>query len=290
MATLKENINKATSDFDSIKTAIEEKGVEVPYGTDTREYADKIRAISYDPATVVPLTVTENGVYDAGKGGYNPVEVKVEQEIKPLTVEKNGVYEAEEGVGYSPVAVAIPRSLREYFKFKGTCRFFFYGQQQECIPDGLIEYSDLSDCSIATDMFAHSSKLKETPHLDMRSASNFNAAFLNCSAIEGIWFCNIKVSLQVASGDTYGHLLTVESLIHLIRELRNGSNQRILTIGNVNLAKLANVYVRLIDITDEMRAKDDLIDEKLPFEICESTDEEAMLIVDYAALKNWDIQ
>lgn len=243
--------------------------------------------ITKDP--VQPLEVTENGVYET-KGGYSPVSVSVKQEVKPLTIEKNGVYEAEKGTGYSPVTVAIPRSLREYFKYKDTCRFFFYGQPQDSIPDGLVDYSDLSDCTIASDMFAHSTKLKATPRLDMRSAGNFGSAFLNCSAIEGIWFCNIKASLQVASGETYGHLLTVESLIHLIRELRNASFQRILTIGNVNLAKLANVWVKPVEITDEMRAADDLIDEKLPFVLCESTDEGACLITEYAYFKNWLIQ
>ena len=148
----------------------------------------------------------------------------------------------------------------------------------------------MSDCTIAADMFAHSTKLKSTPRLDMRSAGNFGSAFLNCSAMEEIWLCNIKASLQVASGETYGHLLTVESLIHLIRELRNAGRSLILTVGNVNLAKLADVWVKPIEVTDEMRANDDLIDEKLPFVLCESTDEGACLITEYANYKNWLIQ
>lgn len=45
MATLKENINKAISDFDSIETAIEDCGVDVPYDTDTSEYGDKVREV-----------------------------------------------------------------------------------------------------------------------------------------------------------------------------------------------------------------------------------------------------
>ena len=46
MATLEENINQAIADFDAIEAAIKEQGVDVPNGTDTSEYADKIRSIS----------------------------------------------------------------------------------------------------------------------------------------------------------------------------------------------------------------------------------------------------
>lgn len=45
MATLKENINQAIADFDSIKEAIENKGVEVPNGTPTSQYGSKINEI-----------------------------------------------------------------------------------------------------------------------------------------------------------------------------------------------------------------------------------------------------
>jgi hypothetical protein len=48
------------------------------------------------------------------------------------------------------------------------------------------------------------------------------------------------------------------------------------------------VYVKTVEITDEMRAEDDLIDKKHPFEVCESTDEGAMLIKTYASsVKGW---
>lgn len=45
MATLEENINQAIADFDDIEAAIEEQGVEVPNGTDTKEYGNLIRSI-----------------------------------------------------------------------------------------------------------------------------------------------------------------------------------------------------------------------------------------------------
>jgi hypothetical protein len=58
-------------------------------------------------------------------------------------------------------------------------------------------------------------------------------------------------------------------------------------MASYNIDKLASVYVRLIEVTDEMRSEDDLVDEKKPFEVCNSTDEGAMLITDYVLTKNW---
>lgn len=46
MASLKENIQQAISDFDNIKAALEENDIEIPKGTDTKEYADKIRLLA----------------------------------------------------------------------------------------------------------------------------------------------------------------------------------------------------------------------------------------------------
>lgn len=46
MASLEENITQAISDFDDIEKAIEESGIEVPYGTDTSEYGNLIRQAS----------------------------------------------------------------------------------------------------------------------------------------------------------------------------------------------------------------------------------------------------
>ena len=45
MNSLEQNIAQAISDFDDIQAAITEQGVEVPEGTDTKEYGDLIRSI-----------------------------------------------------------------------------------------------------------------------------------------------------------------------------------------------------------------------------------------------------
>ena len=134
------------------------------------------------------------------------------------------------------------------------------------------------------------SLLEVIPAYDFRKVIYTNNIFRNCSNLKEIWIKNIPNTIQVASGDTYGHLLTVDSLVHLIQELIPPSlRQQTLTIGEINREKLTNVHIRLIEITDAMRAEDDLIDQKLPFEVCESTDEGAIPIIDYANSKNWNI-
>ena len=153
---------------------------------------------------------------------------------------------------------------------------------------------DTSKVSNIGGMFSGCKALTTVPQFDIKTAINMSAMFSNCKALTEIWIKNIKVNLQVGYGDGsssshYGHLLTVDSLVHLCYELCDTGSVKTLTVGTANRAKLADVYVRSIEITDEMRAEDDLIDEKLPFERCESTDEGATLISDYVTLKNWKL-
>ena len=138
-------------------------------------------------------------------------------------------------------------------------------------------------------MFYGCTNLVTIEEVDLRSATTVSYIFYNCTSLTNLVAKNIKVNLQVGSGTNYGHLLTVDSLVGLCYELRDTGSTKTLTVGSANLAKLASVYVRSIDITDAMRAEDDLIDEKLPFERCESTDEGATLIADYVVLKNWKL-
>ena len=149
---------------------------------------------------------------------------------------------------------------------------------------------DTSKVTNMNSMFYKCTKLTSVLSFDMRAVTYTSSMFNNCTNLTDCLLNNIKMNLQVGSGTTYGHLLTVESLLHLIKELVNVGSSRTLTIGTANLRKLANTYVKLIDITDEMRAEDEFIDQKLPFEVCESTDEGAMLISDYALSKLWTIK
>ena len=160
----------------------------------------------------------------------------------------------------------------------------------QCYALTTIPLIDTSNASAMSYLFNKCYALTTVPALDMRKAISVGSMFQDCTSLTECWLRNIKVNLQVGSGTSWGHLLTLESLLHLIKECRDTGSTKTLTIGTANMAKLANTYVRTIDVTDEMRAEDDLIDEKLPFEVCESTDEGAMLISEYVLLKNWQLK
>ena len=139
------------------------------------------------------------------------------------------------------------------------------------------------------DSMLYGTALTTVPAFDMRNVTTASSIVFNCKKITECWLRNIKINLQVGNGSSWGHFLTLESLLHLCKECRKTSSSLKLTVGTANLEKLANVYVKLIDITDDMRAEDDLIDEKYPFVQCESTDEGAMTIQDYMATKSWTL-
>lgn len=142
-------------------------------------------------------------------------------------------------------------------------------------------------------MFRDCTSLETVKNLDVRSGVMYNALmqmFNYCSKLTTLEIKNIRATLQIGSGTSYGHLLTLDSLIGIIGELIDTGSMLTLTVGTANLEKLANVYVKTITITDEMRAEDEFIDSKLPFEVCESTDEGATLITNYVGEKHWQLK
>ncbi len=153
---------------------------------------------------------------------------------------------------------------------------------------------DTSKVTNVSGMFTNAKKLETvTGTIDLYSATNNVSNFvLNCTNLKEIKLKNIKISLTLGSGSTYGHLLTVDSLVNTIKELwdySSGTKTYTLTMGNKNKAKLTSIYVKLITPTAEQIAADPYIESKMPCEVCESTGEGAMLITDYALAKNWNI-
>jgi hypothetical protein len=121
--------------------------------------------------------------------------------------------------------------------------------------------------------------------LDMKNV-NYSPTnmFYGCSKLTNLTLKNIKVDLTIGEGKSWGHLLTLDSLINTIKELVDTGSSKTLTMGSANLNKIANVYVRLTGEAEEVEGLT-----KVPCEVCESTDEGAMLITAYANSKNWTL-
>jgi surface protein len=152
-----------------------------------------------------------------------------------------------------------------------------------------------------TDMFCDCEKLTEIKGLDMSSippdAECTADMFENCLSLTDLRINNIN-ALELRIGGAsfkgkWGHLLSVESLIYILNELlpdnRNG-NTRTLYVGEDNLTKLGNVYVKLVDVTTEMETTDPRIHDKYPMVLCDSNDPDAMDIWGYIGYKNWNIE
>lgn len=155
-----------------------------------------------------------------------------------------------------------------------------------------IRLTNTSKNTTCYNMFSGCHSLKSIyGKLDMINVTSCSGMFDYTYKLENVTLANIKKSLQIGSGTKWGHLLTNESLINTFKELWDltGATSQKLTLSTTSKENIANIYVKLIDVTDEMRAEDEYIDNKKPCVVCESTDEGAMTLTEYAISKNWSI-
>ena len=242
------------------------------------------------------FTITQNGTYEGGiedgkQVGFNPVVVDVKADKSAVIKELIELRHGDAEYMFFDATSFTNESIKEYLKYDTTenaNNFNYFLRPGNKTALTVIPLFDTSNGERFRYFIDYANTIKVIPEFDFRSAIDLLDAVRYTFALEEMWIKNLKANFVVSRQD-YGTLLKVECLIHLIYHCRDTGSAKTLTIGSVNLAKLANVYVRLVDITDEMRAEDDLIDEKLPFEVCESTDEGAMLITEYALRKNWQI-
>lgn len=142
-------------------------------------------------------------------------------------------------------------------------------------------------------MFAGCQRLKNIlGTIDVVSVYNNTQMFNTCINLENVILKNIKINIQLGSGTSWGTKLTNESLINTIKELwdySSGTSTHTLTLSTTSKNNIANIYVKLVDVTDEMLAKDQYAGNKKPCVVCESTDDGAMTLTEYATSKNWAI-
>ena len=141
-------------------------------------------------------------------------------------------------------------------------------------------------------MGAINNNLEQVLGLDMYSCTKDTSLFGECEHLKELTIKNIRISI-VISTNRIAVNLSRNSLLGVAKELWDNSGSstaKTLTITNAHKTTLDGIYVKLIPITEEMRAEDPYIDNKKPFVECASTDEGAMTVSNYITVeKNWTI-
>jgi hypothetical protein len=155
-----------------------------------------------------------------------------------------------------------------------------------------IEMNDTSNCTSFSGFVSSCDNLRTLKNINLIKATSVSSMLSYCYKLENLDIKNITISLQIGSGTYWGHLLTDNSTIKVFQELHDltGGTTQTLTVASPILTKTDNIYVKLIDVTDEMRAEDPYIDNKKPCVVCERTDEGAMSLKEYGISKNWQIK
>lgn len=201
------------------------------------------------------------------------------------------LYRKEKNYGQLFNLVQIKQKVENYFISIGNSFISIFRRNRNvtiissmfksCSMLKTIPQLDTSNVTNMSSMFNGCSALETIPQLDMIKVSNASSMFYNCSKLTNLTLLNIKVNLDLSPSEK----LTLESLINTVKEFINVGSARILTMGTANLEKIASTYVKFTDssvTTIPTNEKGDVV-------VCESTDEGAMLLKDYALLKNWTL-
>ena len=150
---------------------------------------------------------------------------------------------------------------------------------------------DTSNVTSFSYTFYNCPELETIPPMNVIKGTSFTAMIGLCSKLKNLTLYNIKKTLQIGAGTSYGHLLTLDSLINTIKELWDltGSTSQTLTMSTPSKNLIADVYIKLVEPTAEQIEADPNIIYKKNCVVCESTDEGAMTLTEYATSKNWAI-
>lgn len=170
---------------------------------------------------------------------------------------------------------------------------YFGGIFQNCENLNKVRFENCSKGTNFGSVFYACTNLHTIENMDCVSAtSDITSSFTNCTNLTNLYVYNIKRNITIGSGTSYGHLLTLDSLVNTIKELWDFSGTtttRKLTMSTPSKELIANVYVKLVEPTAEQIEADSNIIYKKNCVVCESTDEGAMTLTEYATSKNWAI-
>lgn len=273
--TLRTNVNQAVQDFDNIKQSIIDKGVEIPNGTPTSEYATKICDIQ-GGGTIEGLDTST--VTDFSNFAQN--NRFAEEQLKKIDTSIGTDF----GYMFNGCTSLTTTTIPQLYTSKGTnFGFMFRGcSKLTTVPQldtsngtsfsGMVSYCsrlttipklDTSSGTKFDYMFGDCTSLTTVPQLDTSRGTNFYGMFNNCASLTTIeltsfissssmfYGClaleNLTVTGTITVNNNYLNLsyspkLTVDSLMSVINALADntGKTTYTVTLGATNLSKLTD--------------------------------------------------
>ena len=245
--TLSENINQAISDFNSIKQAIIDKGVQVPSGTKTSEYGAKIGEIEGGGGGLDTSGVTNFYQFCYGN--------RFNDQLDKINTSS--------GTNFSYMFNSCSKltTIPQLDTSNGTN---FGTMFSSCSNLTTIPQLDTSIGTNFSYMFYGCSNLTTVPQLDTSNGTNFGTMFSYCYKLKSIELtsfiatsrmfdsCTVLENLKITGTITvknnylnlsYSTKLTVESLLNVLNALSDNTSLSTtykITLGSTNLAKLTD--------------------------------------------------
>lgn len=155
--------------------------------------------------------------------------------------------------------------------------YMFYN----CTSLTAVPQLDTSNVTQTDYMFYTCSRLTTVPQLDVSNVFSMNYMFLQCYALKSILMYGMKYSFNISN--SYSTHFEASDLVTILSNCQVLTSSKTLTIGSTNISKLNDVYVKPtgVELYEGITCN--------PCVICESTDEGAMLAVNYFTTKGWTL-
>ena len=252
MSNLKDNIKQAISDFDEIEKAIEECGVDVPYGTDTKDYGDKVRQVKQKALEEGKNSEWskfwdnyqnsgERASYDYGFYGafWNENIFRPKYDIRPTVSAMRMFFNSAINGDMDALLKGLGVTL-DFSNATGIAQAFCNLAGTTKLPPISLK----SGVSVSS-LFANSTSLKNVTITFNGAHVGVNTMFTDCYALEHLQVSGV---LRTTGLNVQWCPLTHDSLMSIINTLYDyGSttSNYTVTLGGTNIAKLSEAELKI---------------------------------------------
>ena len=223
MANLQENIERAISDFDTIKAAIKENGVDVPDGTATQSYGKLVNDV-------------KDKAFEAGKQEeYDRFWDAVQPSFRNFYVYMFAHWGWEYGDPKYPIVIDS--------SYVSISSMFFYNKSLKAIN---AEKFDFVNVGSASSLFYNCTELQSVPKINL-CATDLSSIYHNCMKLRTIGLFDVSgVPVTIAFRDTFRQCYALEDIGEVRGQIsQNGLNLQWST--KLNKATIIRVVNALSD-------------------------------------------